>query len=123
MGIVFSDRHPLDAGQNLAAIHLGKVQIQQDKVRTRGIGMHPLPPQKGHGLYAVGSDMHVDGAVGIAEGFLGQPDIAWAVFDQENFYLCYVMHSVPADGSLTFVSQKSLMPLTSFRMRPAAQAW
>ena len=51
--------------------------------------MHPLPAEKSHCLYAVGSDIYVDGAVGLAEGFLGQPDIPWAVFDQENFFMHY----------------------------------
>src|ERR1700722_1738119 len=76
----------LDVSQNLAAIHFRKVQIQQDNIRTRGIAVDPLVSQKGHGLHAVRSDMQVDGRVGVAEGFLRQPDIAGIVFDQQNFY-------------------------------------
>ena len=30
--------------------------------------------------------MQTDGPVGVAEGFLRQPDIAGTVFDQENLY-------------------------------------
>jgi len=44
----------LDVRQDLAAIHSGKIQIQQDEVRPRGIAMWPLAPQEGHGLHAVG---------------------------------------------------------------------
>ena len=38
--------------------------------------------------------MQADGLVGIAEGFLRQPDIAGTVFDQENLY----GHTVSSDG-------------------------
>ena len=56
--------------------------------------MTPLAPQKGHGLHAVGGHVQMDGPIGIAEGFLRQPDIAGTVFDQENFY----GHTVSSDG-------------------------
>ena len=43
-------------------------------------------PQEGHGLHAVGGHVQAHGLVGVAEGFLRQPDIAGTVFDQEHFY-------------------------------------
>ena len=46
----------------------------------------PVLPQKRHGLHAVASHVQVDGSVGVTEGLPRQPDIAGAVFDQENFY-------------------------------------
>ena len=46
--------------------------------------MGPFVPQKGHGLHAVGSHMQMDGHIGVAEGFLRQPDVTGTVFDQEN---------------------------------------
>src|SRR5208282_5740276 len=52
-----------------------------------------LPSQKGHGLHAVGSDVQMDGFIGIAKGFLRQPHISGAVFDQKNFY----GHSISSD--------------------------
>ena len=86
VGIVFRLVILLDVSQNLAAIHLGQVEIQQDEIRARRVGVLALVPQKGHGLDAVGGHVQMDGRVGVAEGFLRQPDIAGAVFDQENFY-------------------------------------
>src|ERR1700730_18097490 len=44
----------------------------------------PRMPQKGHGLDAVPGHAQMDGHVGLAEGFLHQPDITGIVFDQEN---------------------------------------
>ena len=76
----------LDVGQNLAAVHPGEIQVQQDQVRTRGIGVGAFVPQKGHGLHAVGSHVQADRPVGLAERFLRQPDVTGTVFDQENFY-------------------------------------
>ena len=86
VGIVFRLVIALDLSQDLAAIHLGEVQIQQDQVRARGVDVSSLVPQEGHGLHSVGSHVQVDGHVGIAEGFLRQPDIAGTVFDQENLH-------------------------------------
>jgi hypothetical protein len=45
-----------------------------------------LTPQKGHGLHAVCRHVQFDQAVGVAEGFLCQPDIAGTVVDQQNLY-------------------------------------
>ena len=54
-----------EASQNLAAIHLWKVQIQRDKVRSWSIGMRRLLPQKSHGLHSVRGHVFMDGAVGL----------------------------------------------------------
>jgi hypothetical protein len=42
----------------------------------------------------------VDGFVGIAESFLGQPNIAGAVFNQKNFY----GHTISSDDLHDFLS-------------------
>ena len=106
----------LDVGQHLAAIHLGQVQIQQDEVRARGMDVTPLTPQKGHGLHAVGSHMQKDGLVGIAEGFLRQPDVARTVFDQQNLY----GHTVSSDGFHDCLSMQSALPQLTLRSVAAA---
>ena len=84
VGIVFRLGILLDVSQDLAAVHFGEVQIQQDKIGARGIGLGPLATQKGHGLDAVERNMQMDRRAGFAKGFLRQPDVARTVFDQEN---------------------------------------
>src|SRR5229473_4902463 len=54
----------------------------------------PLMPEKGHGLHAVGGHVQMDRTIGIAEGFLRQPDITGTVFDQENLN----GHTCSSDG-------------------------
>ena len=44
----------------------------------------PSLPQKGHGFHAVAGHVQVDRIVGVAKSFLGQPKVAWTVFDQES---------------------------------------
>ena len=63
VGIVFKTFVALDPRQNLAAIHFRQVQIQQDKIRARRIGVIALALQKGHGVDAVDGDVQVDGLV------------------------------------------------------------
>jgi hypothetical protein len=75
----------LDESQSLAAIHSRHIQIQQGKIGARGIGKNSLMPEKRHGLDAVGGHIQMDGNIGRVKGFLGQPYISGAVFDQEDF--------------------------------------
>jgi hypothetical protein len=72
--------------QDLTAIHLWEVQIQQNEIRARSMDVDPLVTQESHGLHAVDDHVQLDGLVGSAKGFLRQPDIAGTVFDQENLY-------------------------------------
>src|SRR5713226_4611655 len=83
----------LDVSQNLAAIHFGQVEIQQDKIWTRGMGVGSLLPQKGHGLHTVGSDVQLNRHIGIAECLLRQPDITGAIFNLQNLW-GYMLSSV-----------------------------
>jgi hypothetical protein len=63
--------------------------------------VNALSPQKSHGL-AVNGDMQFDGQVGFAERLLCQPDIAWAVFNRQNFHRPAIAFAVRHDvGSLS----------------------
>src|ERR1700684_1548235 len=83
--------------QHLAAIHLGQIQIEQDEVGTRCVGMDPFMPQKSHGFETVRSDVQTNKTVCLAKRFLRQAHIAWTVFDQEDLY----RHFVPPDRIMT----------------------
>src|SRR6476620_8595352 len=98
-----------DVGQDLAAVHLGQVKIEQDKVRTGGKDVWPLTPQKGHGLHAVCSHMQKDRLIGITKRFLRQPDVARTVFDQQNLY----GHTASSNGSHDCLSCKARFPNSS----------
>src|ERR1700689_4986177 len=74
----------LDKSQNLAAVHLRKIEIEQDKVRARGLKVDALPPEKGHGLQAIGSQVQTDRPVDVDECLPRQPGIAGIILDQEN---------------------------------------
>jgi hypothetical protein len=55
-----------------------------------------FPLQKSHGLDAVGRHVQADGLIGVEKGFLRQPHIAGAAFDQEYFFvhvflLCFLL--------------------------------
>jgi hypothetical protein len=99
-------------GQDLSAIHFGEVKIQQDKVGTGGmyVGAHVL--QKCHSIHAVTSNVQMDGPIGIAEGFLRQPDVTGAVFDQQNFY----RHTFSSDGLHDFLSIRNTLPQSLTRL-------
>jgi hypothetical protein len=77
----------LDVSQNLAAIHFGEIQIEQDEIGSGSTVVGRLVLEKGNGLHAVGRHMQMDIWIGVAEGFLGQPNIAGIVFYQEDFYV------------------------------------
>ena len=55
--------------------------------------MDALAPQESHCLHAIRSHVQVDRFVCIAKGFLRQPDIAGAVFNQKHFY----WHAISSD--------------------------
>src|ERR1700731_474607 len=46
--------------------------------------MGSLLPQKGQGLYAIGSHVQTDGSVDVAKGFPHQTNIPGIVFDEEE---------------------------------------
>src|SRR5580704_1000666 len=72
--------------QHLAAIHSGEVEVEQDQIRARRIGVRSFAPKKGHSLRPVSSHVQTDGWIGVAERFLRQPDVTGTVFDQKNVY-------------------------------------
>ena len=72
--------------ENLAAIHFRQIQVQQNEVRPRGVLVFALPPEKRHGLHAVGSQMQGDRSIDVAKGLPRQPGIAGIVFNQENLH-------------------------------------
>jgi hypothetical protein len=80
----FESRVPLNDSQELSAIHSGHIQIKQDKIGARRIGMLSLLPQEGQRINAVGCHMQMNGVAGVAEGFLHQPNIARIIFDEQN---------------------------------------
>ena len=98
-GIIFK-LGSADLCQNLAAIHFGQVQVQQDKIRAKGMQVGTFMPQKSHGLDSVHNHVQMDEGIGFTEGFLGQPNISGIVFDQENLY----RHTVAADQLHDFLS-------------------
>ena len=63
----------------LAAIHFREIKVEKDKIRSRGIDVGAFPPQKCHGLHAVGDYVQMDGLIRIAKGLSRQADIAWTV--------------------------------------------
>src|ERR1700722_4274542 len=94
----------LDVGETPAAIHPGKIQVQQDKIRPRRIGVNALTPQKRHGFHTVGGYTQIDRFAGVAEGFLCQPNIAGTIFN-EKYYPLHVwtlLRSVPAAAVSTW---------------------
>src|SRR5580704_3596042 len=93
----------LDVSQDLATVHFRQVQIQQDEIGAGSVNVDPLVPQESHGLHAVDDHVQLDGFVGFAKGFLRQPDIAGAVFDQENLY----GHATFSDKSHDFLSLRA----------------
>src|SRR5580693_9058853 len=72
--------------QHLAAIHSGEVEVEQDQIRARRIGVRSFAPKKGHSLHPVSSHVQTNGWIGVAERFLRQPDVTRTVFDQKNVY-------------------------------------
>src|ERR1700734_896969 len=73
--------------------------------------VRPLVPEESHGLHAVGCNVQVDELIGIAEGFLCQPDITRTVFYQENLY----GHTFSSDS---FDGVFSLSPKTKEKVEP-----
>ena len=64
VGIVLRLVVVLDVGQDLAAVHPRKVQIQQDEIGAREPARSPLAAQERHGLHTVGGHVQVDRHVG-----------------------------------------------------------
>jgi len=72
----------LDVRENLPAILLREVQIQEDEVRPRRIDVRALALQIGQGFDTIDRYMQVDQYVGFTESFLSQADVSGAVLDQ-----------------------------------------
>jgi len=53
----FQFRIRLDEGEHLPAIDLGEIEVEKDKIGSRGIDVDALAPQKSHGLDAVAGHM------------------------------------------------------------------
>ena len=127
----------LDVSQHFAAIHFREIQVQQDQIGTRRLGLRSLASQEGHGLYPVGSHVQLDQWIDLVKGFLRQPQVSRTVLDQKNLERHRLSlrwasrfpldspglpgtHSLPHSrqvccvGNLTVASQKSLILLTSF---------
>ena len=84
VGIVFRLLVLLDERKDLAAIHPGKIEVQQDQIRAGRLIVGSFPPQEGHRFHPVIGDVQTDGEVGIAESLPGQPHVARTVLDQQN---------------------------------------
>ncbi len=54
---------PFDASQNLTAVHLGHVEIEQNNIGTGRAGMVPLLLQEGYCLNAIASHVHMERVV------------------------------------------------------------
>ena len=74
----------LDLGQHLAAVHSRQVEVQQDEIRAGRVDVAPSRFRNAMASTPSEATCRSDGRVGVAEGFLRQPDIAGTVFDQEN---------------------------------------
>ena len=60
----------------------------------------------------MGGDIHPDTGIGSPECLKAQSNVTWTVIDQEDPHgLVAYQSRPPLLGSLTLVSQKSLMPL------------
>jgi hypothetical protein len=75
----------LDVRENLPAILLREVQVQEDEVRPWRIDVRALTLQIGQGFDTIDRYMQVDQYVGFTESFLSQADVSGAVLDQKNF--------------------------------------
>jgi hypothetical protein len=64
----------------------GMVEIKHYEIGSRGIRMRRSAPQKCHGVHTVVCHVQLDRRVRVAKGFLDQPHVAPAVFDQEKLY-------------------------------------
>ncbi len=93
VGMSFRVLVALDAGQHLASIHFGQVQIQQDQVWARRIFVNALAMKEGHSLHAIADHIQMDGRVGIAEDFASQADVTRTIFNQKDFFAS--THEVP----------------------------
>ena len=93
----------LDLAQHFQAVLARHVDVQQNQVRTRGIGIFALAPQKTQGLHAVARHVQPVGHAGFLEGFQGQQDVGFAVLDEKDLDLAHggrVQGGVRHDGVL-----------------------
>src|SRR5580658_1738659 len=75
----------LDFIQNLPAVFLGQVEVEQDQMRPRDMGVLSLAPQKGHRIGTVWRDVQVDMCLAAPKSFPYELDIPGIIFDQEDF--------------------------------------
>ena len=88
----------LDLGEDLAAIHPGQVEIEQDEIRARGIRLAVFLPQERHRLRPVGRHVKRDAAAQSPECLERQAHVAWAVLDQQHLQLRPIIHPIVIHG-------------------------
>ena len=85
----------LDERKHFAPVHLRKVEVEEDEVRSGCGRVRAFAPEERNRLHAVRRNVHLDGLVGVTECFAREPDVARAVLDEE--YLNW--HVVPSDSA------------------------
>jgi len=74
----------LDLGEHLAPVLARQVEVEQDHVRARGVGVAPLTAQEGQRLHAVGDDAEVIADLALAQRLLGQAHITGVILHQQE---------------------------------------
>jgi hypothetical protein len=72
----------LDLGQHSPSVHARKVEIEEDQVRTRRLGVDPLTPKEVKGLDPVGRHVETTHGSDRPQGLLGQVHVGRVVLDQ-----------------------------------------
>jgi len=72
----------LDLGEHITAMFAGKVQIENDQVRPRLIGMNSLAVQQLHGLHTIDGDAYTKGVLGFLQDLMRQIEIGRIIVHQ-----------------------------------------
>src|ERR1019366_9471817 len=115
----------LDFGQHLAAVHPGKVEVEQDEVRPGRDAVLPGAAQEGHGRLTIPDVVERITDLAVAQGLLGETRIPRVVLNQEDVDDATVescfdhvsLFSGPTSGSVN----RNAVPLPgsdSIQMRP-----
>ncbi len=70
--------------EQVFGIALGQVEIQEDKVGARRLGVSALAAEEEQRLIAIARDTDVDGRIDVAQGFAHESDIRRVVFNDED---------------------------------------
>ena len=74
----------LDFRQHLSPVFARQVQIQQDQIGSRAVGVLALSSEESQRFDTVGDMAEVFNHAPLIERLAGEPSVAWIIFDQED---------------------------------------